>query len=91
MTKVLIRSSALVLSLGLAAAPALACERHQQHQVSAPAQEVASTVPPVAAHAQAPATSVIITPAAAPQQSLQVKTYGGRDCNYSRTTQALTQ
>ena len=80
-----------LFSLTLAATAALSCERHQQH-VNTTAQVATSSAPPAVAD-QAPAPApVVITPAAvttAPM-SLPVKAYG-RNCNYSRTTQALTQ
>jgi hypothetical protein len=94
MTKAWLGSAATALTLALAVTPALACERHQQH-VGITAQEVASTATaaePISAPLAAPAT-VVVTPTAATEapQSVPVKLYGGRNCNYNRTTQALTQ
>lgn len=82
-------SGALLVSLGLAIAPAIACERHQVH---ASAQELAATAPVSVSDPAAAASTVIVTPAAAvtAPQSLVVPAYG-RNCRQSRTTQALTQ
>ncbi len=80
-----------LFSLALAATAALSCDRHKEH-VNTTAQEIAPGAPlPVADQAPASA-ALVITPAAATTapMSAPVKTYG-RNCNYSRTTQALTQ
>jgi hypothetical protein len=81
-------SSAAVLSFGLAVVPTLACERHQQHVSTTPA-EIASTVPLVIADPAPEQAAAVVTPTAAPQSPPITLRKG--NCNYSRTTQALTQ
>ena len=90
MTRIIFVSGTLLLCLGLAAAPALACERHQQ--VHAPAPELAATAPLSAPDPAPAAATIVVTPAAAvvAPQSMPVAGYG-RNCRQNRTTQALTQ
>ena len=89
MTKLVLGSGALLLSLGLAVAPALACERHQVHA----SHEVLAAPAPLPVPEGAPAAAtIIVTPAAAvvAPQSTPVAGYG-RNCLRNRTVQALTQ
>jgi hypothetical protein len=94
-SRCLLASLALLGALGLVASPALACERHQNHQASI--AEATSVAPPSVLTSPAPAveSTVLIAPAAAAAMSvteaLSSEPADMRCSRMRKLDQALTQ